>query len=278
MIAPTTLKPATSALLERIRAHRIFQHPMFAHWSQRAPEPKTLGAMFHQIQMFCASTRPGLAFPGALGDLGLTRQRELLQEIVESEAGHGAELARMAGFLVNQVAGTGPDRVDVRSQASIEADLKRYSDQLLGGLPGYDFTKGLAVQTRRAIEVFERRSAHDAATTIRNLGTALALEIVSNRHLIPGEKAAIVDSGNYGAGLGSPELHYLEEHWGECGAEQHHEMNVIVAVDAALDADTAALIDEGALDFLDSLAGVWDLIDAALLVSGARKEEQHLHR
>jgi hypothetical protein len=237
-------------------------------WAHQAPDSPSLGAMFHQIQKFCASTRPGLAFPDGLAALGLQKQRSLLEEIVESEGGHGPELATMAGFLVNRSAPDGTRPIDTSTTESIERQLKGYSDMLLGALPGYDRVSGLTVQARQAIAVLERRGERDRDSTIKNLGTALALEIVSNQHLIPGEKAAIVDSGNYGASLDLPEMHYLQEHWGECGAEQQHENNVIMAVDDVLTAKTEALITDGADDFLDSVAALWDVLDATLLQSG----------
>jgi hypothetical protein len=127
-------------------------------------------------------------------------------------------------------------------------------------------------QTRRAIEVFERRKRTDRDTTIRNLGTALALEMISNGQLIPGEKHCLIDSGLYGAHMTDPEMHYLLEHYGEIGAEQQHEKNAVTAVAAVLDDETEPLIMEGVNDFLDALVSLWDLLDAALLASGYRED------
>jgi hypothetical protein len=63
-------------------------------------------------------------------------------------------------------------------------------------------------------------------------------------------------------------MHYLEEHWGEVGAEAQHEKNAFEAVQSVLNAETAPLIMAGANDFLDTLAGLWDVLDASLLHSG----------
>lgn len=254
-------------LLARIQNHRCYSHPIFRHWAQVNPEPEVIGALFHQIQHFCAATRPGGNFPGALDRLGMSQQSGLMQEIVESEEDHGPELAMMAGHIINRAART-QIHADLQDQAAIEKKLKSCSDQLLGSLPGYDPATGLTVQARAAISVFERRQRTDRDSTFRNLGTALALEMISNRHLIPGEKLCLVDSGLYRATLDEPEMHYLLEHWGEIGAEQMHEQNAIDAVRDLLTEESARLITQGADDFLDSLAGLWDVLDASLLKSG----------
>ncbi|QDU65462.1 hypothetical protein [Engelhardtia mirabilis] len=260
-------------LLALVRSHRCFQHPVFEHWAQVAPQPEVIGALFHQIQKFCASTRPGGEFPAALEQLGLDSESRLMHEIVESEEDHGPELATMAGYIVNRAAGasTCPDLSD---QQAVEAVLKNYSDKLLGSLPGYDPESGLTAQARRAIEVFERRFDPSRETTFKNLGTALALEIISNRHLIPGEKHCLIDSGLYGASLEDTDMHYLLEHWGEAGAEQQHERNAVEAVASVIDEETEPLVVQGMYDFLDSLTALWDVLDSALLQSGHRADTQ----
>lgn len=258
-------------VIEYIRNHRCFQHPIFENWAAVNPAPEVVSALFHQIQSFCASTRPGWNLPRALAAHGLARQSHLLQEIVESESNHGPELARMAGYIVNRRAGK-TVCPDLEDQEAVERQLRRDSDRILGSLPGYDPKTGLMRQTRKAIEVFERRKASDRDTTIRNLGTALALEMISNGQLIPGEKRCLVDSGLYGVRMDDPEMHYLLEHHGEIGAEQQHEKNAVAAVAAVLNDETEALIMEGVDDFLDSLVSLWDLLDAALLASGYRED------
>ena len=173
----------------------------------------------------------------------------------------------MAGFIVNRAANRDvcPDLAD---QEAVERRLREDSDRLLGSLPGYDAETGLTLQAARAIAVFERRALSDRESTLRNLGTALALEIISNRQLIPGEKHCLVDSGLYGATLEDPEMHYLLEHYGEAGAEEQHERNALAAVASVLGHDSGALLLEGANDFLEALAGLWDVLDASLLGSG----------
>lgn len=258
-------------VIKYIRDHRCFNHPIFKNWAAVNPAPEVVGALFHQIQNFCASTRPGWRLPEALAVHGLTRQSRLLEEIVESESNHGPELATMAGYIVNQRAGR-TVHSNLADQAAVESKLKQDSDRILGMLPGYDRVTGLMRQTHRAIEVFDRRKEMDRDTTVRNLGVALALEMISNGHLIPGEKHCLVDSGLYGARMDDPEMHYLLEHFGEIGAEQQHEKNAVAAVAAVLNGQTEALIMEGVDEFLNALVSLWDLLDAALLASGYMDE------
>ncbi|HKS47436.1 MAG TPA: hypothetical protein VJT49_20470 [Amycolatopsis sp.] len=259
-------------LVSRIRGHHCYTHPLFDHWAQVSPESEVVGALFHQIRSFCDVTRPGGKFPDALARHKLSSESALLQEIVESEENHGPELATMAGYIVNKAAGRQVFG-DLYDQELVESGLKEFSDQLLANLPGYDPKAGLLAQTRRARAAFDGRQQDDRESTIRNLGVALALEMISNRQLIPGEKTALVDSGHYGASLEDTEMHYLLEHWGEIGAEQQHEKNAIAAVGSVLNEETEALIVEGVDTFLDSLAALWDVLDSALLASGCPARE-----
>jgi len=259
-------------LVEQIRTHRCYNHPIFDHWAKVGPDSDAVGALFHQIQNFCAATRPGGNFPDALREHKLSAESALLQEIVESEENHGPELATMAGYIVNRAAGQQVFS-NLYDQEAVEAGLKAFSDKLLGSLPGYDPATGMLAQTRKARATFDGRLATDRDSTIRNLGSALALEMISNRQLIPGEKVCLVDAGLYGTTINDSEMHYLLEHWGEIGAEQQHEKNAIAAVGSVLNDQTEALIVEGAYLFLDSLVALWDILDSALLVSGYAEPE-----
>jgi len=259
-------------LVDRIRGHRCYDHPIFTHWAQSPPESPVVGALFHQIRSFCDATRPGGNFPQALATHQFSAESALLQEIVESEEDHAPELATMAGYIVNRAAGHAVFG-DLHDQEAVERGLKEFSDQLLRTLPGYDPRTGLLAQTRRARAVFDGRQQVDRESTLRNLGTALALEMISNRQLIPGEKAALVDAGNYGVELEDAEMHYLLEHWGEIGAEQQHEKNAIAAVGSVLSAGTEDTIVEGVDAFLEALVALWDVLDSALLASGRQATE-----
>lgn len=254
-------------LVTEVKTHRCYSHPIFEHWAQMHPPATVIGALFHHIRCFCDATRPGGNLPEGLRRIGLPAESSLLQEIVESEEDHGPELAMMAGHILNRV----DAKIvcsDLKNQQAVEGFLKHCSDEILGSLPGYDAVTGLMPQTRRARAVFDRRLLTDSSSIYQNLGTALALEIISNRHLIPGEKKCLIDAGLYGASLEEPEMHYLKEHFGETGAEAHHEQNAIEAVSTLLNAENEVLIREGALEFLNALASLWDFLDSTLLGAG----------
>lgn len=255
-------------IVDTIKSHRCHSHPVFEHWANTAPSMETIGALFHQIRNFCDATRPGLNLPSGLKTIGLSDQCALLQEIVESEEDHGPHLATMAGHILNRACGriVCPDLYD---QGAVEGKLKECSDKILGSLPGYEFKLGLMPQTRSARAIFERRRLTDTAMIYQNLGTTLALEMISNRHLIPGEKHCLVDSGLYSTSMEDAEMFYLKEHYGESGAEAMHEQNAVDAVNSILTDANKALVKEGAVDFLNALTALWDLLDSALLQSGA---------
>lgn len=263
-------------LLEHIENHRCFTHPIFHHWSKMKPEAEVVGALFQQIQTFCASTRPGGNYLDAMKTHGLVKENHFQQAIVESEEGHGPELATMAGYIMNKAANKAICD-DLYDQDAVENKLKEFSNKLLGNLPGYNKATGIAVQTQRAIDVLNRREATDYETTIKNIGTTLALEKISNCQLIPGEKECLIDSQIYNVDINDPEMHYLLEHYGEIGAEQQHEKYAIEMVESVLNEKTSSLLLAGMDDFLDSLADVWDLLDLALLQSGIQSEcEKHV--
>ena len=256
-------------VVKYIREHRCYSHPVFVHWTKQDPSSDTIGALFHHIRSFCDSTRPGLNFPQGLRELGLSEGSQLLAEIVESEEDHGPQLASMAGHIINRAARMDACP-DVYDQHAVEQKLKDCSDKILGSLPGYDFKTGLMPQTKSAMAVFDRRRQTDRESVYNNLGSALALEIISNRHLIPSEKRCFIDSGLYSVSLDEPEMHYLLEHFGETGAEARHEQNAIDAIAAAIDESNRAIIFGGAQAFLSKLVSLWDLLDSALLASGDR--------
>jgi hypothetical protein len=251
-----------------IGKHRCSRHPIFEHWAQVPVGSDVLGALFHQIQSFCAATRPGGKFPEGLRLMGGSIEAELLDSIVESEDGHGVQLATMAAYVINREAGH-TVIPDVHDQAAVEEQLRLLSNSVLATLPGYDDSTGLSVQARRAMALFDSRERTDRESTLFNLGVAVALECISNRHLIPGEKMCLIDSGLYGVSLEDPEMHYLKIHWGEVGAEAEHEQNALRAV-ALIGAtpDDQVLILRGVESFLDSLCALWDFLDTALLQSG----------
>lgn len=150
-------KADIESLVSDIKSHRSYTHPIFDNWIENDPDPQVLGALFHQIQSFCASTRPGGEMPNAMRKHGLDESGHLIDEIVESEDGHGVELATMASHIINKAAGKQVFN-DPYNQQVIEDQLKEYSDSILRSLPGWSAKTGLLPQTKRAVEIFSRRN------------------------------------------------------------------------------------------------------------------------
>lgn len=250
-----------------IKDHTCYKHPIFQNWAKIGPSPKVVGALFHQIYNFCDATRPAHEFPIGLIKNGLSKESRLIQDIAESEEDHGPELATMAGYILNKMHDK-PILYDLYNTHTIENYLKSNSDEILGNLPGYDKETGLLIQTKIARRVFEDRKKTDKDTVLKNLGTTLALEIISNRHLIPGEKYCLVDSKLYDVSLNDKEMHYLYEHWGDAGAEAMHEQAAVDAINSVIDDKNSYLIFEGVKNFLESLLALWETLNCSLLGSG----------
>jgi len=213
-----------ASLITLIEESRLFKHPFFSDWASTQCSPEVFGALFHQIQCFCASTRPGLHFPQNLRIYGYEREAALIEEIVEGEEGHGRQLATMAAYLVNRAANR-QLFTELEDQEGIEAGLKIYSDELLGHLPAYDRHTGLTREARDIIDIFRLRAKRDYQSTIYSLGVSFALEITSNRHIIPGEYRALVESRWYNVSLEDKPMEYLRSHLGDSGAEAMHGTN-----------------------------------------------------
>ena len=258
---------SANKLASYIKSHPCYSHPIFYNWSKINPSKEVVGALFHQIRSFCDATRPAHNLIDGLLQNGLSTESSLVKGITESEENHGPELATMAGYIINKM----NDPLvfdDVYNQHQVEDALKKDSDKLLGNLPGYDKSSGLLIQNKVARNVFEGRKKTDKESVLKNLGITLALEIISNRHLIPGEKHCLIDSKLYGVSLDDKPMHYLAEHWGEAGAEAMHEQAAVDAIEIVMNPENERLIFDGAKEFLDALVSLWEVLDSTLLGSG----------
>lgn len=250
-------------IVHSIRSHRCYHHPMFEHWLAVKPSWEVIGTFLHHMQCTCSASRPGWAFEVGLEKLGL--QTKTLRAIVASEENHGPHLATMAAFLMNRAAGR-TVCPHVHDQDAIEAVMRDCSRRFFGALPGYDMETGRLKQDRRVAMVYARRRQTDRESTLRNIGTLLATEIIAAGHVFPGELRCFFESGFYGVKRDDPEMEYLFEHAGSEGAEAWHAETAIAATGEVLDAENAALIRAGAEEILDALAQMWDILDAALLM------------
>jgi len=250
--------------VNHIRNHRCYTHPIFHRWASAGPDAERIGALFHHIQRLCACTRPALSFERGLARLGLDEECEILASIVKSEEDHGPQFATMAAHVMNHRSG---DRLfpDLADQGAIEAALAACSRRQLGALPGYDAEPASLPADRRVWEVFGRRAKDDAESTYLNIGSLLAIELLANGHIIPGEVHCLVDAKLYGVASEDPEMEYLDEHAGEAGAENWHERAAIRAVQGVLTPANEELVFRGVDDCLEAVADLWDVLDQQLL-------------
>jgi hypothetical protein len=251
-------------LVNHIRNHRCYNHPLFHHWAAVNPSAEGVGTLFHHIQRLCACTRPALNFEHGLSQLKLDEESAILASIVKSEADHGPQLATMAAHIVNQRAGK-PLFVDLTDQDTIEAKLAEYSRRKFSALPGYHPATASLPEDRRVWEVFGRRAKDDEESTYRNIGSLLAIELLANGHIIPGEVHCLVKADLYHSDIEDRDMEYLKEHAGEAGAENWHEREAIRAVQSVLNSSNEQLVFEGVDDCLDAIAALWDALDQGLL-------------
>jgi hypothetical protein len=251
-------------LVDHVRHHRAYTHTIFHSWVKAKPRPDVVGALFHHIQSLCACSRPAWNFEVALTALDRPNECKIFKNIVKSEEDHGPQLATMAALIVNRAAHE-PVFPDLHEQTQVERGLQAFSSRFFGSLPGYDRATGSLPQDRRVRAVFDRRKEVDRDSTYRNIGALLAIEMLANGQIIPGEQHCLVESGLYGLAMDDVGMEYLREHAGDDGAEQWHEQQATQAVGAMLDAGSAALIFDGTRECLDAVCGLWDLLEATLL-------------
>jgi hypothetical protein len=255
-----------SELVAYVEGHRAYTHPIFDHWGASRPQPDVIGAMFHHIGSLCACSRPAWSFETALAELDRPEECQILKSIVNSEEDHGPQLAVMAGHIVNCAAREAVIP-DLNQQVDVERRLRAFSARFFDALPSYSRETGMLAQDRRVKAVFDRRKLSSRDATLGNVGALLAIEMLANGHIIPGEVRCLVDSELYGASMATPEMEYLREHAGDEGAECWHEEEAKRAVGAMLDCETEALIFGGLRECLDAVCGLWDLLDSTLLAS-----------
>lgn len=185
---------------------------------------------------FCEASRQQGNLVLAMREMGLTTHAEMVEKILESEAGHGDDFAAMSRSLL---------------------DGSKFGDGWYG-----DFNKKydqLAPETRLAYGMFELRKLMNPDAVHFNLGVMLVVELAANRRIIPGEVRAFIDSGFYGH-YQLDDITYLERHAGENGAEHNHEKD-ICSVIAMLEWKDYDAVNRGVEQFLECLEVFYDRLD-----------------
>ena len=255
---------AVGGFVRETVAHRAFSHPVFAHWAERKPGYATAGAVLRQIGEFCAATRPCGMIPAGLRELQLGTEARIVEEISTSEDGHTIAFQRMAGYLLRETDAEGGMRIE-EDPRHIDRGLIWLSGAKLGSEPDFDRETGLLSETRALTSsIRSSRAILEEITVARNVGAMAVIEMLANRHIIPGMVAAFLDSGHYRARIEHSDMGYLAEHAGEDGAELQHETDILRVVAATLASRCGWAVFQGSRSLLPKIATFYDALDDAL--------------
>jgi hypothetical protein len=215
-------------VLEAIEAHRALRHPLFQEMAKHKLSLKYRELFFREMGEFCRASRDF----GVLADhldrwniKGNAEAAQAVREIAKSEEDHAAEFEAMAKHLTEN--------------------------------PEFSATDGERFQaTERAAGHFSTRRSESRLLVDASLGALIAVELLTHRHIIPGEITAFVTSGHYGVSLDDPGMQYLKNHAGDLRAESKHEELVLTRV-ANLETNIFSF---GATEFLDDVATWYDIL------------------
>lgn len=223
-------------ILSDIEAHPALRHTVFQTLAARMYPPEVLTNYLVNMATFCAASRwPGTMFQ-EFDAVKCRHACDAIDKILASEQGHEAQLQAMGALLIGSTHLEPLNRLD-------EDDIyERITDG-----------------THDAIGTLTLRETDSWDDALYALGGMLAVEIVANRQIIPGQVAAFIDSDFYGLTL--DDVPYLKEHAGEHGAEHDHEATMITVVGNFLP-DDQARVAEGATEMLNSLEGFYDDLEA----------------
>lgn len=200
----------------------VFNHEIYDYMAQQPLNSAQMRLWWDGMGNYCKPTRN----PGQwLRALPATHKatKEALMKVFESESGHEKTLAIMAQHLI--------ERCEVRVE--LAAKISQEKRQIAPPLQAFK-------------NLLAKRESKNTIDTPHNLGTMLGIERLANQNIIPGEVKAFIDSKHYRVKLSDPEMHYLEEHYGELGAESWHQAT-LERISKTLGRDDEILIAEQAI-------------------------------
>ncbi len=177
--------------------HSVFSHEIYDYMFANALNDKQMRLWWHGMGNYCKPTRAAGQWLSAMHD---KPRAEELKSVFASEQGHEETLTIMAKYLIA--------RCEVRND--LAAQLLQQKRRITRPL-------------RTVIQLLAKRKSTNPADTSYNIGTMLGIERLANQSIIPGEVKAFVDSRHYHALLSDTEMHYLDEHYGDLGAESWHQ-------------------------------------------------------
>jgi hypothetical protein len=172
---------------------------------------------------------------------GFVSEAKLVEEIFQSEAGHGTSYAQMARRLL-------------KGSGYVAYNWQHFDHRVI------------SKETRLAVWLFQNRDRETLAGTMYSLGVMLPLELAVHRQIIPGEVDAFVKRGYYGVALN--DLAYLAEHAGDSGAEHQHEDTIVKLLRGIrVTTNQKAEIVRGCREFLDALQGFYDALERIITLT-----------
>jgi len=211
-------------LVARIEAHPVNSHPVFDTLAKGRPPPEQLEAWLRHMAWFCVLAREVFSMPSNLRYHSLDQIAEVIEKVKANEEQHGVLYEDMAA-------------------------------KILGRPPKFHETRTQAMEKMR--EIFVARDYDDYECVFRSLGAYLALDVMTDHHIIPGQIKAFVKSRKYGMQLS--ELEYLRKHYAEYSAAAVHGLKLrsaLMIVPHSVNAYTQ--VELGAIEFLDTLQLLYD--------------------
>jgi hypothetical protein len=218
-------------LVALIEEHPVNRHLVFILLAQGRPPPEKLEAWLCHVAHFCALARNVFSMPSNLRYHELDEIALVIEKVRENERQHGALYQDMA-------------------------------KRLLGKPVIFRETITPAIQQMEAI--FVNRDYEDHACVYKSLGAYLALDVMTDHHIIPGQINAFVKSKKYGVRLS--ELEYLRKHYAEYSAAAVHGLKLRSALMIVPHSDNAFThVKQGTKEFMDALQLFYDELVAIIV-------------
>lgn len=177
----------------------VFSHEIYDYMAARQLNDAQMKLWWYGMSSYCKPTRVAGQW---LTTIPNSHQEvvEALKAVFSSESGHEMTLDTMAEYLIA--------KCEVRTDLTVLLSQQK---------------RLIAPPLKTINKLLAKRNSTDPNDTADNLGTMLGIECLANQNIIPGEVKAFVDSGHYKVTLKDPEMRYLDEHYGDLGAESWHQ-------------------------------------------------------
>lgn len=214
-------------LIRAINEHRAGRHIVFAVLEKKKPPDDKLAKWFSHMAQFCVMAREIHSLPDNLRlyerpkEDRREKQAKLIERVRDQEKANGELYNRLASRICRRM---------------VE--------------PSRELTPAL----RKMKFIFDQRDYDDQEALNYSLGAFLALDVMTDHHIIPGQIKCFVGSGHYGVALGDPDIEYLNKHLREYEHASRHDMKLKSADLIVTETPSSyAYVNKGMQEFLDTL-------------------------